>query len=287
MNEQHAFRYTEGPARRADLGQQTIIRPGYEQQRDTFTTSTTRRTRASWEPPANPHRAGFHAGLHPEDAPYLTGEDEDDDAYAPAHTHTSVRRYDQLPATTTTKRTSYEARPVVAHTAVPSRRSAQTSAAPSYTDEEAHPSHQRLRRRAHLHPLVYLGVGMLVALTLWTLGSAALSWWGNWQDDLHYGRPRTTQYDVVVGHNDSPAHPTHFLALNLNGQVVIVEIPGGDLSKSITYQGPRLYGQNAALAPVTLTFADLTHDGKLDMLVHFQGSAIIYRNEQGKFVPQH
>ena len=42
---------------------------------------------------------------------------------------------------------------------------------------------------------------------------------------------RTAQLDAVVGHNDSAAHPTHFIFINLHGQIQIIEIQGGDAAK--------------------------------------------------------
>ena len=59
-------------------------------------------------------------------------------------------------------------------------------------------------------------------------------------DDLHYGRPRTTQVDHFVGHE--AAHvPSHFLAFNLSGQIYVVEIPGGTNTSRLLV-GPRLIG---------------------------------------------
>ena len=112
------------------------------------------------------------------------------------------------------------------------------------------------------------------------------AWWSLHQDDVTYGRPRTAQYDVVVGHHDSPAHPTHLIALNLHAQVIIIELPGGDLSHAHIYQGPQIFGPDAGLLPVTLTFPDQSGDGHPDMDVHVQGQVIVYLNQNGQFVPQ-
>ena len=136
------------------------------------------------------------------------------------------------------------------------------------------------------HPLLYLGLGMILMLGLWDGVTYGLAWWQLHQDDATYGRPRTAHYDVVVGHNDSATHKTHLIAMNLNAHIIIIELPGGDTAKSVIYSGPTLYGQDADLAPVTLTFQDVSGNGKLDMLVHFQGSELIYLNQNGKFVPQ-
>src|SRR5215469_16870910 len=79
----------------------------------------------------------------------------------------------------------------------------------------------------------------------------------NMKDDLHYGRPRTFQIDAVVGQNDSASNPSHFIALNLNGRIEVIEFPGGDASKARIYLGPQLYGSGQDLIPVTLSFVDV------------------------------
>src|SRR5579859_7751292 len=150
----------------------------------------------------------------------------------------------------------------------------------------------RRRRRGWFrsHPLLWLGLGMFVMLGAWTGLQAFSAWWSVHTDDVNYGRPRTAQYDVVVGHEDSAAHPTHVIAINLNSEVVIIELPGGDTAKSIIYKGPRLFGPGSDLAPVTLTFKDTTGSGRLDMLVHVQGAIVLYLNQKvnniWQFVPQ-
>ena len=130
------------------------------------------------------------------------------------------------------------------------------------------------------HPLLYLGVGMLAMLALWTVLSMAVSWGSTTWNDLHYGRPRTFQIDAVVGHNDSEANPSHFIAINLNSRIEIIEFPGGDALHARIYTGPQLYGPDDALVPVTLRFVDVNNDHKPDMLILFQASTIVYLNDQ-------
>ena len=148
------------------------------------------------------------------------------------------------------------------------------------------PAQEKRRRLFRSHPLLWVGFGMLVMLLTWTGLQDLGAWWSLHQDDVTYGRPRTVQYDVVVGHNDSPSSPTHFLALNLNATVVIIELPGGDTSKAKIYQGPHLFGPGADLFPVTLSFPDPQGNGKPNMEVHVQGQVIVYLNQNGQFVPQ-
>ncbi len=144
-----------------------------------------------------------------------------------------------------------------------------------------------VRRRGMLraHPLLLLGLGMILMLVLWTLLTLVVSWWNTTWDDLHYGRPRTFQIDAVVGQNDSPASPSHFIALNLNGRIEVIEFPGGDASKARIYIGPQLYGNGDNLIPVTLSFVDVNGNHHPDMILHFQDTRLVYINENGGFRP--
>jgi hypothetical protein len=139
--------------------------------------------------------------------------------------------------------------------------------------------------RRHAHPLLYLGIGMLGMLVLWTLLSAALGWFNTTLDDIRYGRPRSFQTDAWVGHNEQTGVPSHFIALNLNGHIEVIEISGGDAAHTHVYVGPQLYGKGNDLVPVTLQFVDVNGDGKPDMVVDFQGSRTVFINDQGAFRP--
>lgn len=100
---------------------------------------------------------------------------------------------------------------------------------------------------------------------------------------LHYGYPRISQEDAVVGHNDSSSNPSHFTAINLHGRVDIIEFPGGDETHARVYRGPQLFGSDADKAPITLKFVDVTGDHQPDMLVFFQSSWIVFINDKGSF----
>jgi hypothetical protein len=137
----------------------------------------------------------------------------------------------------------------------------------------------------NFHWLVFVGIAMFIMIIGWVAFSALGSWWQTTQDDWHYGRPRTFQTDAVVGHNDSSSNPSHFIAVNLNRHVLIVELPGGDATKARIYSGPILIGQGQDLAPVTLSFQDVNGDGLLDMIVNVQDAHFVYINSNGTFHP--
>jgi hypothetical protein len=176
---------------------------------------------------------------------------------------------------------------------IPPRRSATQTSIPAIPgsrsrspDDEARRTSGLLtdRRRLRFHWLVFVGIAMFVMILGWIAFTALSNWWQITQDDWHYGRPRTYQVDMVVGHNDSAANPTHFIAENLNHHILIIEIPGGDTSKAKSYSGPTLIGSGQDLTPVTLTFKDVNGDGKLDMIVNVQDAHFIFLNLNGQFV---
>jgi hypothetical protein len=136
----------------------------------------------------------------------------------------------------------------------------------------------------NVHWMLYVGVGMLAALALWAIASSLLAWGTSKYDDFVYGNPRFYQTDTVVGHNgDSIAHPSHFIALNLHGQVLVIELPAGDPTKSIDYIGPALVASGDELVPITLTFNDVNKDGKPDMIIHIEDKQVDFCNNGTKF----
>ncbi|HXZ03937.1 MAG TPA: hypothetical protein VEH81_03840 [Ktedonobacteraceae bacterium] len=135
-----------------------------------------------------------------------------------------------------------------------------------------------------IHWLLYVGVGMIAALALWVTASTLLAWGTEKYNDIIYGNPRIYQTDHVVGHNhDSLMHPSHFIALNLHGQVIIVELPAGDPTKSIDYIGPALIAVGDDKIPITLSFSDVNNDHKVDMIVHIQDKEVRFCNNGTRF----
>ncbi len=237
----------------------------------------------------------------------LFNEDEYDDAW-PTRMPTSAHRYQSTPdiQTETGRRhvdslpgaaQSYNSNSRPGRAPIPPRRSATQTGIPAvqgnrprniYTDDIFPQNAVRDvddRQGLRLHWLVFVGVAMIIMIIGWFAFSAIGNWWQVTQDDWHYGRPRTFQIDAVVGHNDSPSNPSHFIAENLNRRVIIIELPGGDSTKAKIYSGPILVGPGQDLAPVTLTFQDVNANGIVDMIVNVQDAHFVYINENGTFRP--
>lgn len=213
-------------------------------------------------------------------------DDSDNEDPWPYHLASMTRRYDREPVPDNRALVKASPRKLVRHSPIPARRSALPSPGRQQTEDTVAPARHPRWGLFRAHPLLWLGVGMLLMLLLWVGLQNLGAWWSVHRDDVTYGHPRTAQYDVVVGHDDSPAHPTHLIALNLHGTILIIELPGGDVGKAHIYEGPHLYDPGADLFPVTLSFPDPAGDGHPNMEVHVQGQIIVYLNQQGQFVPQ-
>ncbi len=134
----------------------------------------------------------------------------------------------------------------------------------------------------NLGALAYIVTGLLALLALYVLLSSVVSWGQVTFDDIRYGRPRTFHLTADVGHGTSGA-PSHFIAMNLDRQVVIMELPGGDTTKVRTLPGPYLFGAGEDLTPVTLRIADVNADNAPDLLVRIKDEEMIYINRDGGF----
>ncbi len=128
-----------------------------------------------------------------------------------------------------------------------------------------------------------LAGGALTLLAVYVLVSMAVEWTRIKLDDFQYGRPRTVQMDAYVGHGESDGMPSHFIAMNLNRRVTIMELPGGDPTKATAIVGPYLFGQGEDLTPVQLNVHDVNTDGKPDLVVSVKDEQLIYLNDGASF----
>jgi hypothetical protein len=134
--------------------------------------------------------------------------------------------------------------------------------------------------------LVLIAYGItfiLAALAIHQIVGSVIGWGQVKFDDLRYGRPRTMHLNGVVGHGDSADNPTHFIALNLQRQVVVLELPGGDATNIRSLPGPYLFGDNQELTPVNLSLRDVDRDKQPDLLIVVQNEQVVYLNKDGAF----
>lgn len=124
---------------------------------------------------------------------------------------------------------------------------------------------------------------VLLAILLAVVGMLAIPRIGRLLDTVDYGYPRTMHLTAQVGHEDGSAQPTRFIAMNLNRQVVVFEIPGGDVAKTRTLTGPYLFGANEDLTPVRITLALINGDKEPDLVVSIKQEEIIYINDSGNY----
>jgi len=159
------------------------------------------------------------------------------------------------------------------------------AAAPAY-EAAYRPARATAAARLPSPRTVLYGIGGVALLAgLYVAMSMVLNWGHNMMDNMAYGNPRTTHLDAFVGNGDSAAQPTHFIALNLNRQVSILELPGGDVSKALAITGPYLFGDGEDLTPIQLRAEDINGDGKLDLLVTVKDEQLAYINDKDTFRP--
>lgn len=125
---------------------------------------------------------------------------------------------------------------------------------------------------------------MLAALAIYVLVGAAVDWGQVRLDDIRYGRPRTTHIEGYVGHpNEVIGRPTRFIGLNLDRQVVVLELPGGDPTQTRSLPGPYLFGADEDLTPVLLSLRDMDRDDLPDLIINVRNEQIVYLNRDGSF----
>jgi hypothetical protein len=134
-----------------------------------------------------------------------------------------------------------------------------------------------------VNSLAYVVVLLFVVAAAGALYSSLSAWVQVKLDDMHYGRPRTVQLSAYVGHGEDTGLPTHLVAMNLDRRVVVIEMPGGDASKSRTLVGPYLFGAGEDLTPVKLRLADVNGDTHQDLIVSVKSEEMIYINENSNF----
>jgi hypothetical protein len=222
---------------------------------------------------ASRYHVGTRAGMHPEDNPYIT--------YGKPLGRTYVTTRSGLPAEYNEEDDDDETR---THSTVVVRHRPYTQVETVRVRETDDLEDSQPRR--HLHPLVYVGVGLLFLSLFITAYTYIPQAWQRHLDDMQYGYPRTYQTDANVGHGGV----SHFIVLNKQGTIEVVELPPDP-----TKNTPRLYlitsfaNDGADLIPATVSFHDITGNGRLDMIVTVYNGTnpTIYQlyNDGTKFKP--
>lgn len=200
---------------------------------------------------------------------------EEGDEYYQTRLPTSTRRYQVSPEQIYQ---SGNTRLHVRYVDVPKRKSRHAQLPPErerQTEEYAAVPHST-RQARHVHPLAWFGIFCVFLVVGWIGLNAVTSWYQGVQNDWTYGQQRHFEINAVVGHADSQTNPSHFTAENNNGQIIVIELPGGNVAKAKIYQIETVPG-NAGNPPVKLSFQDMNADGKPDMLVQIgDGNAVLY-----------
>lgn len=196
---------------------------------------------------------------------------EEDEEYYVTRPHSSARRYNT--DTEGVQIIRQGNRQFVIHDELPSVRQRQLQPEP--------------QPHRHMNPLVWIGA----ALSLMIIGFFVFSTMSGFiqakQEDLQFGQLRHFTINAVVGHADSTTSPSHFIGENNNGDIYVIELPGGETSKAHIYQITTI-PHNTGNPPVSISFQDINGDGKLDMLVQIGDQdnpiTIILLNNGSQFV---
>lgn len=129
----------------------------------------------------------------------------------------------------------------------------------------------------------YIFTFIVAAIALYLIVHAAITQAHIILNDIQYGRPRTTHLQGFVGHDESNGQPSHFIAVNLQRQIVVLELPGSDPRKVRSFPGPYLFGTDQELTPVTMELQDINQDNLNDLLVTVHNERVVYLNENGTF----
>jgi hypothetical protein len=139
--------------------------------------------------------------------------------------------------------------------------------------------------QTRLNPLLTIAAYGLALLAAAMVIQAIVTWSQRKIDDLRYGTPRMVVTAGFVGHGEAQGEPTHIIALNLHGQISVIELPGGDVSKMNVLLGPLMVGRDGEYVVPRPSLRDLNGDGHVDLLVALEGETLVYVNRNGAFQP--
>ncbi len=122
----------------------------------------------------------------------------------------------------------------------------------------------KTRRLDRATLFIWLCLALIIMVVGWWLLSWVANWWQEVQENMKYGNPRTFQADQYVNLGDSPAHPDHFIAINIHGEIEVIVMNPLDHTRNTMYG---LTNVGSESIPVTLSFRDTSGSGKIDVIV--------------------
>jgi hypothetical protein len=135
--------------------------------------------------------------------------------------------------------------------------------------------------------LAYGITGALAFAALYLLTSTMVAWAQPRLSSIsqleHYMETPTYHLRADVGHGTSPGMLSHLTALNMDGQIVVVDFPGGDTERMRVLKGPYLFGSEGRSTPVSLRLEDMNGDTHSDLIVQVNNEEIIYINRDQSF----
>jgi hypothetical protein len=133
-------------------------------------------------------------------------------------------------------------------------------------------------------PVAYGVTFVLAALAMYVLVGTVVEWGQERLDDFRYGRPRTTHVEGYVGQaGELQGRPTRFVGMNIDRQVMVLVLPGGDSTQVYSLAGPYLFGADEDLTPVLLSLYDMDGDSLNDLIINVRNEQIVYLNRDGGF----
>lgn len=130
------------------------------------------------------------------------------------------------------------------------------------------------------HWLTPVGCGavlVLGAVIVWSW--VIVPTYQNVTDHWNYGNSHIAGADIVMN-----GQSERFISFDDRGHITVIEIPDAHPDKSRIYQAAQLVGDDSTNRIVTVTFTDVNHDGKTDLVIHVegeQGYVVLFQTANG------